>query len=108
MRVDHELDRLALACAGARVQAGDHVRVPAAACSSTLLERLLADVDRELLHVVGERGRCVDREVHDDVGPERLDELDDAEMRRSAGASDTSDASSMSSGRMPSTSVRPA
>ena len=85
-----------------------HVGVAGLGLLLDLLERLRADVDGQLLDVVGHRRRRVDREVHDDVGAERLAELD--RRRRCgapAGASDTSDASSMSSGRMPSTIVRP-
>ena len=72
------------------------------------LERLRADVGRELLGVLGHRRRRGDRGSGRHVGAERLDAARRSTvMRRSAGASDTSAASSMSSGRMPSTTLRP-
>ena len=41
-----------------------------------VLERFRADVDRQLLDVVGHRRRRRDREVHDDVGTQRLAKVD--------------------------------
>src|SRR3954468_9290614 len=76
LRVDHQLDRLALAGTRARVEAGEHDGAPVLRLRLHVLERLLADVDRQLLHVVGQRLRRVDGEVDDDVGAERLAQLD--------------------------------
>ena len=53
-----------------------------------LLERLGAHVDRQLAHVVGERLRGVEGEVDDDVGAQRLAQLDgrvDAALGRRIG-----------------------
>ena len=57
-------------------EAGHQVVRPPRRLLLDVLQRLLADVGREVPHVVGHGGRGVDADVDDDIGSEGLAQLD--------------------------------
>ena len=72
--VDHQLERLAPAGRGARVEPGDEARCAFRGTGLELGGR--AEIADELLRVVGDDGRSVDREVGEHLRPERFQQVD--------------------------------
>src|SRR5688500_12317124 len=76
VRVDDEVDALALEDGGARVEPGEQRALSAGRLLLDVLERLLPDVGGQLPHVLRHGGRGVDRDVHDHVGSQGLAQVD--------------------------------
>ena len=75
--LDGYVDDVAVLDPGARAEATHHDRLVLALRCRGLDGALLADVACQLTHVLGQRGRRVDREVRDDLRAERLTEHHD-------------------------------
>ena len=74
--VDHEVDRLTLRRGGSRAQPGEELGMIGVQQFDGL-ELVVTHVVRELLRVLGDHGRRVHREMHDDVRAEGLPQVDD-------------------------------
>lgn len=101
--VDYDLDPLSLACARARVHARDKRGL---VLRGPLLEPLGAGVGGQLARVLGNDRLGREREVDERLGADCLAQAT-AVKRRASGASRAIAASSVASGRMPSTTERP-
>ena len=75
-RIDGDFDRVTFLHARAGIETSDDHRAAAFDAHDRRRLAVIADVALEFLHVLGGRRLGVEREVHDDLRAERLDQLD--------------------------------